>query len=74
MSTMDDNLKRRMAETMGSESDPELVTPMTAGSEELSEYNETFPLVRQFRQTNMRSGRGRHPRVGPSGRGKDQDS
>jgi hypothetical protein len=32
-----DNFERRLKETMGSELDPEMVTPNTAGSEELSE-------------------------------------
>lgn len=71
MSSFDDNLKKRMAETMGSESDPELVTPMTAGSEELPAYDECIPLVRQFRQTNMH-GR-RRGRSTQQGRGKDAD-
>ena len=53
MSTFDTNLKKRMAETWGSELDPEMVTPMTAGSEELPDQNETFPLIKQFRQSNM---------------------
>ena len=53
MSTLDDNLKKRMAETWGSELDPEMVTPNTAGSEEEPYKNEVFPLIKQFRQSNM---------------------
>jgi hypothetical protein len=43
---------------MDSELDPEMVTPNTAGSEEL-DYDEKFPLVDQFAQTNMRPSRRR---------------
>lgn len=50
------NFTRRLRETMDTESDPEMYTPNTAGSEEL-DYDEIFPLVRQMRQTNMRTGR-----------------
>jgi hypothetical protein len=52
-STFDINLKKRMAETMNSELDPELISPVTAGAEELPYYEETFPLSKQFRQSNM---------------------
>ena len=61
MSTFDTNLAKRMKVTMGSELEPEMITPNTAGQEELSEYDDVFPLTRQFRQTNMRSERGRGP-------------
>jgi hypothetical protein len=37
------------------ELEPELVTPMTAGNEELPEYCDTFPMVHTFKQTNMRA-------------------
>jgi hypothetical protein len=42
-----------MAETWGSELDPEMVTPNTAGLEELPDYLEIFPIEKQFKQTNM---------------------
>lgn len=48
-----DNFERRLKKTMGSELDPEMITPNTAGSEEL-DYDENFPLIDQFEQTNMR--------------------
>jgi hypothetical protein len=60
-----DNFKRRLAETMESELEPEQITPNTAGAEELP-YDEKFPLVKQFNQTNMKPG-------GRRGRGKQQD-
>jgi hypothetical protein len=50
-----DNFERRLKETVGSELEPEMVTPNTAGEEELP-YEETFPIVRQFNQTNMKPG------------------
>jgi hypothetical protein len=49
------NFERRLKETMGSELEPEMVTPNTAGAEELPDYVENFPLVDQFNQTNMKS-------------------
>lgn len=61
MSTLDDNLAKRMRVTRDSELEPELITPQTAGQEELGEYDDMFPLVRQSKQTNMRSTRGRGP-------------
>lgn len=66
-----DNFTRRLRETMGSELEPEFVSPMTGGSEELSEYDEKFPLVDTFRQTNMRSTR-RGRGGDDSQRGRDQ--
>ena len=56
------NFEDRLKETMDSELEPEMVTPNSAGSEEL-DYNEKFPLVDQFGQTNMRPNR-RGSRVG----------
>ena len=53
------NFERRLRETWNSELEPEQVTPNTAGAEELPEYEEIFPLVRQLRSTNMRSSGGR---------------
>lgn len=50
-----DNFERRLRETMDSELEPEMVTPNSAGAEELPSYEENFPLVRQFGQTNMRT-------------------
>ena len=38
---------------MGSELEPEQVTPNTAGEEEIPEYDRNFPLTLQFRQSNM---------------------
>jgi hypothetical protein len=67
-----DNFERRLKETMGSELDPEMVTPNTAGSEELSEYDSKFPLINEFRQTNMKSG-GRRVRDGQRGLGRDNE-
>lgn len=52
------NFERRLRETMDSELEPEMVTPNTAGSEEL-DYDSNFPLIDQFRQTNMRPARRR---------------
>ena len=49
------NFERRLRETMDSELEPEQVTPNTAGAEDLPEYEEVFPLVKEFNQTNMRS-------------------
>lgn len=66
-----DNFERRLRETMGTESDPEMFTPNTAGAEEFPEGEECFPLVKQFNQTNMRARGGR--RGSTSGRGRDQD-
>jgi hypothetical protein len=68
-----DNFERRLKQTFGSENDPEMVTPNTAGSEELPEFNENFPLIDTFSQTNMRGrpGGGRS-KTGQSGRGRDQ--
>lgn len=71
MSTFDTNLEKRMKECRDSQEEPESVTPMTAGAEELPTYEEIFPLTKQFRQTNMRN-TGRRP-SSPSGRGRDQD-
>lgn len=48
------NFERRLKETMDSELEPELLTPHSAGAEEL-DYE--FPLVDQFKQTNMRPNR-----------------
>ena len=50
------NFEDRLAETTQSELDPEMITPNTAGSEEL-DYDDAFPLIRQFKQTNMRPNR-----------------
>lgn len=55
------NFEKRLKETMDSENDPEMFTPNSAGSEELPEYDDKFPLVRQFGQTNM-NGRKRKTR------------
>ena len=66
-----DNFERRLRETMDTESDPEMFTPNTAGSEEFPEGDECFPLVEQFRQTNMKGGSARRG-SSTSGRGRDQ--
>ena len=50
-----DNFEERLKVTLGSELEPEYVSPETAGSEDLPEYIENFPLHKQFRQTNMTS-------------------
>jgi len=50
------NFEKRLKETMDSELEPEMITPNTAGSEEL-DYDDAFPLIRQFRQGNMRPNR-----------------
>lgn len=65
------NFERRLRETMGSELEPEMVTPNTAGSEEL-DYDEKFPLIDQFKQTNMRTG-GRRPRSTQKQQGPSND-
>jgi hypothetical protein len=66
-----DNFERRLKKTMDSELDPEMITPMTAGCEEL-DYTEIFPLVEDFHETNMKPHM-RVPRITESQRGKDQD-
>ena len=71
-SLKDDNFRRRLAETMGSELDPELVTPMSAGFDQGPDHEENFPLVRQFRDTNMGPRRGSRSRNDDSQRGRDQ--
>lgn len=69
-----ENFTKRLAETWGSELEPELVTPMTAGPEELTPYEEVFPLTRQFKQTNMHSdGLEDRDRPGESQLGRDVD-
>jgi hypothetical protein len=50
------NFEERLHETMDSELDPEIITPNTGGSEEL-DYDDKFPLIRQFRSTNMKPNR-----------------
>jgi hypothetical protein len=65
------NFERRLKETMDTETDPEMYTPFSSGNEEFPEGEEVLPIVRQFRQTNMRGGGGRGRST--SGRGKDQD-
>jgi hypothetical protein len=62
--------ERRLKETMGSELEPEMYTPNTGGPEELTDYVPTFPLVKQFNQTNMRSG-GRRKGGGQEQNGRD---
>jgi hypothetical protein len=54
-----DNFTRRLKETIGSELEPELVTPNTAAEEEMPDRAEVIPLLNQFKQTN---GRGRNSR------------
>jgi len=46
-------------------------TPMTAGSEEM-DFDDKFPLIDQFKQTNMKPG-GRKPRQSQSQMGIDND-
>lgn len=55
MSTLDDNLRKRMAVTWDSETDPEMYTPMSAAAEEIPARADLFPLVKQFHSTNMKS-------------------
>lgn len=59
-----DNFESRLKKTMNSELEPEMITPNTAGSEDLPDYDSKFPLVDQFNQTNMHS---------PKGRSRDHD-
>jgi hypothetical protein len=59
-----ENFERRLKQTMDSELEPEMITPNTAGAEDLPDYVDKFPLVEQFNQTNMRS---------PKGRSRDHD-
>jgi hypothetical protein len=54
----DENFTHRLGVTSGSELEPEQVTPNTAGAEELPEYQEIFPLTRQFNQSNFHGSRG----------------
>ena len=75
-STKEDNFTRRLRETMGTETDPEMYTPQTAGCEE-TEGKENFPIVEEFDQTNMldRPHHGRRLRGSTgntTGLGKDQ--
>lgn len=49
------NFTDRLRTTIDSELEPEQITPNSAGAEELTEYEEVFPLTRQFNQTNMRT-------------------
>lgn len=53
MSNFDDKLAARLRQTMGSELDPELATPMAAGPDEDPQMEEHLPISRQFRDTNM---------------------
>lgn len=68
-----ENFERRLRETMDSELEPELVTPNTGGPEELPDYVDTFPLVREFNQTNMRSPMRKTIRSTNKQAGKDND-
>lgn len=68
-----DNFARRLKQTMDTESDPEMFTPNTAGAEELTSYEENFPLVEEFNQTNMRSGGKRPVRSTQKQAGKSND-
>jgi hypothetical protein len=65
------NFTRRLAETIGTETDPEVVTPQTGGVEELP-YEDVFPLVNQFNQTNMKPG-GRRKAGGQTQTGIDRE-
>jgi hypothetical protein len=47
-----ENFARRLKQTMGTESDPEMVTPQTSTIEELP-YGDIFPIVNNMNQTNM---------------------
>lgn len=66
------NFEDRLKQTIDSELEPEQVTPNTAGFEELPEYEENFPLVRQFNQTNMRGRKGT-PKPTQRQAGRDMD-
>lgn len=65
------NFERRLKETMGTETDPEVFTPNTAGAEELP-YNEKFPLIDTLNQTNMKPG-GKRVRDGQLQAGRDNE-
>jgi hypothetical protein len=67
-----DNFERRLKETMGTEQEAEVFTPQTGGQEELTPYEEIFPLVKKFNQTNMRSG-GKRVRDGQLQSGRDNE-
>jgi hypothetical protein len=67
-----DNFERRLKQTMGSELEAEVVTPQTAGQEELTPYEDIFPLVKGMNQTNMRSG-GKRVRDGQLQAGRDNE-
>jgi len=65
------NFERRLKETTESALEPEMVTPNTAGQEELP-YTEVFPLVKQFAQTNMKPG-GKRVRDGQTQNGPENE-
>jgi hypothetical protein len=67
-----DNFERRLKETMGTDQSAEMVTPNTAGQEELTPYEDVFPLVKNQNQTNMRSG-GRRVRDGQLQAGRENE-
>jgi hypothetical protein len=65
------NFERRLKETMNTETDPEMYTGNTAGAEELP-YNEKFPLIDIFNESNMKPG-GKRVRDGQRGLGRDNE-
>ena len=65
------NFERRLKETMGTETDPEMYTPQTAEIEELP-YDEIFPIVNNMNQTNMKPG-GKRVRDGQLQSGRDNE-
>lgn len=67
------NFERRLRTTIDSELEPEQITPNSAGAEELTEYEEVFPLTRQFCQTNMRTPSRGHSRTGSDDQRQSKD-
>ena len=71
-SRKDEAFDRQIRKNRGTALRSEMVTPETAGQEELTSYTEVFPLEDNFGETNMRSTRGGRHGSNTSGRGRDQ--
>ena len=67
-----DAFTKQLKKNRGSALRSEMVTPETAGQEELPAYTDIFPLEDNFGQTNMRGSRGGRHGSNTSGRGIDQ--
>ena len=71
-SRKDEAFGRQIRKNSGTALRSEMVSPETAGQEELTSYTEVFPLEDNFGETNMRSTRGGRHGSTNSGRGRDQ--